>query len=41
MGRPVLVSILGDPPTEELGDRGPGEARAGDLCLGVVGGVKP
>lgn len=43
MGRPVLGSILGDPPIEELGDRGPGpgEVRPGDFCLGVVGGVKP
>lgn len=41
MGRPVLGSIFGDPPTEEFGDRGPGEVGPGDFCLGVVGGVKP
>lgn len=36
-----MGSILGEPPTEELGDGGPGEERPGDFCLGVVGGVKP
>lgn len=41
MGRPVLGSILGDPPSEEPGDSGPGEVRLGDFCLGVVGGVNP
>lgn len=41
MGRPVLGSTFGDPPTEELGDRGPGEVWPGDFCLGVPGGVKP
>lgn len=41
MGRPVLGSILGDPPIEEPGDSGPGELRLGDFCLGVVGGVNP
>lgn len=40
MGRPVLGSILGDPPTDEAGESGPGEL-PGDFCLGVVGGVSP
>lgn len=41
MGRPVLGSILGDPPIEEPGESGPGEVAPGDFCLGVVGGVNP